>query len=74
MTTTTDKTREARLRRKAASFDLRLTKSRARDPDRLDHGLYGLIIVGIGGLVNPATVHGHIHSWSLDDVEHYLSV
>ena len=73
MTTTTDKTREARLRRKAASYDLRLTKSRARDPYRLDHGLYGLIIVSIGGTINPATVTGQICSWTLDDVEQYLS-
>jgi hypothetical protein len=70
---TDEKTREARLRRKAASCDLRLVKSRARDPDRLDHGLYGLIIGGIGGMVNPATVTGQICSWSLDDVEQYLS-
>jgi hypothetical protein len=69
----TDKAREARLRRKAVSFDLRLTKSRARDPDRLDHGLYGLIIESIGGMVNPATMQGRIHSWSLDDVEQYLA-
>jgi hypothetical protein len=71
--TITDKAREARLRRKAASFDLRLTKSRARDTDRLDHGLYGLVNLRIGGMMNPTTALGHIHSWSLDDVEQYLS-
>ena len=70
--TTTDKTREANLRRKAASYDLRLTKSRSRDPHALDYGLYGLIMNSCNGMVNPATAHGQIHSWTLDDVEHYL--
>ena len=39
MNMTTDKVRETHLRRKAASFDLRLIKSRSRDPDAVDYGL-----------------------------------
>jgi hypothetical protein len=70
---TTDKVRESRLRRKAASFDLRLTKSRRRDHDALDYGLYGLILNSCNGLINPALIGQYIHSWTLDEVEQYLT-
>jgi hypothetical protein len=71
--TGSDKTREARLRRRAASFNLRLTKSRTRDPHRPDHGLYGLINPRTNGAVNPALIGRYTCSWSLDDVEQYLA-
>lgn len=71
--TTTDKTREARLRRKATSYHLRLTKSRSRNPDALDYGRFALIDPQTNGAVNPALIDRFTCSWSLDDVEHYLS-
>lgn len=68
-----EKAREANLRRKAARFDLRLTKSRARDVDAYDHGLYALIDNQTSGAVNPALANHWVHSWTLDQVEDYLS-
>jgi hypothetical protein len=73
MTTTTDEAREARLRRKATSHRLRLTKSRSRDPNALDYGRFALIDPQTNGTVNAALIDRYIHSWSLDDVEQYLS-
>ena len=73
MSEVSEEIRAGRLRRKAAKFGLRLIKSHARNPDRLDFGLYGLVIIDINGMVNPHTVDNHPCSWSLDDVESYLS-
>lgn len=68
-----EKAREASLRRKAALFDLRLTKSRARNVDAYDYGLYALIDNQTSGAVNPALANHWVHSWTLDQVEDYLS-
>lgn len=70
MNTTTDKTREIRLRRTAQRQGLTLHKSRTRDPRAIGHGLFHLAdehrcIVAGGG---PAG-----YSMSLDDVEVYLA-
>ena len=67
-----DKTRESRLRRMAARHDLMLMKSRARDPDRLDYGLYALVDIRTNGTVNPSLAGTYNCSWDLDDVEGYL--
>ena len=69
---TETKTRENRLRRKASLYGLRLTKSRRRDPDALNYGLYALIDEQTGGAVNPILIGRFVHSWDLDDVEAYL--
>jgi hypothetical protein len=72
---TTDKVRANRLRRMAARYGLRLVKSGRRDPRAPDYGLYALIDNRIGGAVNPACPEGHqfLCSWSLADVERYLT-
>lgn len=67
-----DKVRENRLRRLAKKYDLLLTKSRRRDPDAVDYGLYALVNE-FNGTVNPALADRWIHSWTLDDVEAYLT-
>lgn len=69
---TTEKVRENKLRRKAARMGLRLTKSRSRDVDAKDYGLFALISVEHGGAMNPALAGHWVHSWDLDTVEHYL--
>ena len=73
MTMTIDKARETRMRRKAASFDLQLIKNRSRDPDAVDYGLYALIDPRTRGAVNPALIGQYVCSWTLEDVERYLS-
>jgi hypothetical protein len=71
---TTEKTRENRLRRKARRCGYELQKSRTRDPHALGFGLYALIDPQTGGTVNPWLAGGlSIHSWFLDDVEHWLT-
>ena len=66
-----DKTRETRLRGMARRQGLELSKSRRRDPNALDYGLYALIMDN-GGAVNPAIIGHFVHSWDLDQVEYYL--
>ena len=68
-----DKVRENRLRRIAERRGLKLTRSRRRDPDALDYGLYALIDVSTGGTVHPMLVNDFAHAITLDDVEGYLS-
>jgi hypothetical protein len=65
MTSTTDKTRETRLRRMAQRQGLTLVKSRRRDPRATDYGTYVLadenkVLVVWGGL-------------DLDDIERALN-
>jgi len=67
-----DKVRENRLRRTADRQGLRLMKSRSRDPQALDFGLYALVDVQTNGAVNPAIAGRWPCSWTLDDVEEYL--
>ena len=47
-----DKVRENRLRRKADRMGLLLSKSRRRDPDALDYGLYALIMPETGDTIH----------------------
>lgn len=70
---TDEKVRENKLRRKAARMGLRLTKSRSRDPDALDYGLFALIDIQTNGAINPALAGHWVHSWGLVDVEKYLT-
>lgn len=70
---TNDKVREAHLRRKAASYGLQLIKSRSRNPDAMDYGLYAVIDPQTNGAMNPALIGRYTCSWTLDDVEHYLT-
>lgn len=70
--TDTGKVRENRLRRIADRRGLRLVKSRSRDPEALDFGLYALIDVATNGAVNPALAQRWVCSWGLDEVEDYL--
>jgi hypothetical protein len=47
-------------------------KSRSRDEDAMDFGLYALIDVQTSGAVNPAIAQRWVCSWTLDEVEEYL--
>ena len=61
------KTKENRLRRKADRYGWHLSKSRRRDPDALDYGMYAILDNQTG-----ATVHAtgwFTHCLTLDDVE-----
>jgi len=66
------KVRENRLRRAADRQGLRLAKSRSRDPNAIDYGLYALIDIQTNAAVNPAIAGRWVCSWTLDDVEEYL--
>ena len=70
----TDKVRENRLRRKADRMGHRLVKSRRRDPDALEYGLYALIDHLYGGTPHPHhAVTGSPFSLTLDEVEDWLT-
>ena len=69
---TADKVRENRLRRKADRIGWKLHKSRRRDPDAYDFGLYALTDIRTGGLVHRDNVNS-IYALTLDDVETWLS-
>jgi uncharacterized protein (DUF697 family) len=64
---------ENQMRRKAYCLGLRLSKSRSRNPDANDYGLYALIDPVAGGAINAALANTFVHSWTLEDVENYLS-
>ena len=66
----TDKQREARLRRLAASMGLALAKSRARDPDRMDYGCFVIVDRRTGCRL--AGTYPYAYSLTLDDVEQTL--
>ena len=59
--------REARMRRLAAKFGLRLTRSRRH----CDRGNYALVDIYINGAVFGFGVHGY--DADLDDIEEYLT-
>ena len=67
------KVKENRLRRMADRHGLRLVKSRSRDAKAVDFGLYALVDVRTNGLINPAIAGRWICSWTLDQVEEYLT-
>ncbi len=62
--------REARLRRVAGGLGLALRKSRARDPRRMDYGLYRIVNVERDYVVAGGFPYGY--SLSLDAVEDVL--
>ena len=68
-----DKAHENRLRRMADRQGLQLVKSRSRDPHALDYGLYGLVNLETGGTVNPMLLNRWRCSWTLDEVENWLT-
>jgi hypothetical protein len=68
---TEEKVRENRLRRMAERQGLRLEKSRRRDPRAIDFGMYMLIDAQTNTVVAGADTGRH--SYTLDDVEHYLT-
>lgn len=68
-----EKVRENKLRRMADRQGLRLTRSRSRDENAMDYGLYALIDIQTNGAVNPAIAQRWVCSWTLDEVEEYLT-
>jgi len=71
MRSETEKARESRLRRAANRHGCRLTKSRSRDPNNIDFGLYSVIDNEYNCIVNEANVNS-IYAWTLDDVEGWV--
>ncbi len=67
------KVRENRLRRMAHRQGYQLAKSRSRDPRAVDFGLYALIDPETGGAVNQALANRWTHSWTIEEVERYLT-
>lgn len=65
-----DKRRETRLRRLAADMGLALSKSRARDPNRLDYGCYRIVNSETGSCI--AGTYPYAYSLTIDDVEETL--
>jgi hypothetical protein len=51
----------------------RSVKSRGRDPQTVDYDLYAVIHVRTNGAVNPPIAGRRLCSWSLDEVEDYLT-
>ena len=68
-----EKTREARVRRMVARNGYMLRKSRCRNVDSVEYGLYMVIDPATGGTVNPSIAQRWNHSWTLDDVEAWFS-
>jgi hypothetical protein len=67
------KVAENKLRRAADRQGLRLEKSRSRDPRAIDYGLFALIDIRKGEAINPPIAGRWTCSWTLDDVEKYLT-
>lgn len=67
------KVRENRLRRMADRQGLRLSKSRSRDVNAIDYGLYALIDHETNGTVVPPIAGRWSHSMTLDEVEEWLT-
>ena len=65
---------ENRLRRVADRRGLQLVKSRSRDVNAVDYGLYALIDIQTGGAVNPAIADRWVCSWTLGEVQDYLGL
>ena len=69
-----EKREEARLRRLARRYGLEMRKSRRRDPDYLDYGLYGVFDPETGGTMNPSLIGRYPYSWTLEEVREWLEV
>ena len=72
MSSPNPKTREIRLRRMAERQGLALHKSRRRDPRALDYDRWTIVDTDTGTVV-AGTTHTGRPSFSLDDVEHFLT-
>lgn len=68
-----EKVRENRLRRSADRQGLRLMKSRSRDPQAVDFGLYALIDVETNGTVHPMLAQRWACALTLAEVEDWLA-
>ncbi len=68
-----EKVRENKLRRKAARMGYRVSKSRSRDPDAMDFGLYAIIDNQTNGLMHASLADHWSHALTLDQVEHWLT-
>jgi hypothetical protein len=69
---TREKVMENRLRRVADRRGLKLVKSRSRDVNAVDYGLFALIDVRTGGAINPAIANRWACSWTIEEVRSYL--
>jgi hypothetical protein len=67
------KVRQTRLRRIADRRGLRLTKSGRRDPLAIDYDRFALLDIRTGKYVNPPIADRWVCSWTLDEVEQYLT-
>ena len=67
-----DKVRENRLRRVADRQGLKLRRSRRRDPQAIDYGLYALTAQDGRGFTHLQGPNS-IYALSLDEVEEYLT-
>ena len=66
------KVEESRLRRVADRQGYRLIKTRRRDPNAFDYGLYALIDPQHGGTIHPHFVNSP-YALTLDEVREYLN-
>ena len=66
------KVEESRLRRVARRQGFFLSKSRRRDPQALDFGLYAILAEGTMYPVHAALIDRFIHSLTIEEVREYL--
>lgn len=66
-----EKVRENRFRRKLDRMGYRLAKSRRKDPDAIDYGLFAIIDLESSGTVHTSAPWG-IYTLTLDDVEAWI--
>ena len=66
-----EKVRENRLRKKADRMGYRLVKSRRRDVDAIDYGLYAIVYADHGGTIHAQGVCSP-YALTLDEVEAWL--
>lgn len=69
--TAKEKTRENRLRRKLERMGYRLHKSRRRDPDAWDYGLYAIVDVNTNAVMHQ-TIADTAFSLNLDEVAAWI--
>lgn len=67
-----EKVRENKVRRKLERMGYRLEKSRRRDPDAIDYGLYAIVDPETHGLMHPSASWG-AHALTLDEVEQWAN-
>ena len=72
MATRAQKVQENRLRRVASRRGLRIEKSRRRDPDALDYGLFAIFDIESRGTIHPHGPQSSPYALDLDDVREWL--